>query len=204
MDDNKDQKKESDKENPRIANEGVLSNTACLHSHPIEDLDSKLKCNICFELPEDPVVTRCGHLYCWACLHTWLQRGSVECPVCKAGVSVNTVVPVYGSESDARSASRRIHPCLHSRSTTSSSKESEGCSQKNQTIPERPRAERLDPPQSSSSSSSAARHGLSWGMHSVQFGLFPFGIGVQFGSSGMMPHNVKLSFFFKLCNFFFF
>lgn len=27
------------------------------------------ECNICFDIPRDPVVTRCGHLYCWSCLY---------------------------------------------------------------------------------------------------------------------------------------
>src|SRR5271163_2259848 len=26
-------------------------------------------CNICFDNARDPVVTQCGHLYCWPCLH---------------------------------------------------------------------------------------------------------------------------------------
>ncbi|KAL6553108.1 E3 ubiquitin-protein ligase rma3 [Orobanche gracilis] len=26
------------------------------------------ECNICFELAQDPVITLCGHLYCWPCL----------------------------------------------------------------------------------------------------------------------------------------
>jgi len=32
-------------------------------------------CNICLESVQDPVVTRCGHLYCWACLYKWLEPG---------------------------------------------------------------------------------------------------------------------------------
>ncbi|CAI9767106.1 unnamed protein product [Fraxinus pennsylvanica] len=26
------------------------------------------ECNICFDLVQDPIVTRCGHLFCWPCL----------------------------------------------------------------------------------------------------------------------------------------
>ena len=44
------------------------------------------ECNICFDLAQNPVVTLCGHLYCWPCLYQWLQGHSYshECPVCKA------------------------------------------------------------------------------------------------------------------------
>ena len=55
-------------------------------------------CNICMEMASDPVVTLCGHLYCWPCLYRWLhtQRSVRTCPVCKAGVDRDKVIPVYG------------------------------------------------------------------------------------------------------------
>ncbi len=31
--------------------------------------DSCFDCNICLELASDPVITLCGHLYCWPCLY---------------------------------------------------------------------------------------------------------------------------------------
>lgn len=27
------------------------------------------ECNVCLELASEPVVTLCGHLYCWPCLY---------------------------------------------------------------------------------------------------------------------------------------
>uniref|UniRef100_A0A8C5XZC7 E3 ubiquitin-protein ligase RNF n=1 Tax=Microcebus murinus TaxID=30608 RepID=A0A8C5XZC7_MICMU len=46
----------------------------------------------------EAVVSVCGHLYCWPCLHQWLETRPErqECPVCKAGISRENVVPLYG------------------------------------------------------------------------------------------------------------
>lgn len=66
------------------------------------------ECNICFELAQDPIVTLCGHLFCWPCLYRWLHHHSQsqECPVCKALIQEDKLVPLYGrgkSSSDPRS-----------------------------------------------------------------------------------------------------
>ncbi|XP_010242928.1 PREDICTED: E3 ubiquitin-protein ligase RMA1H1-like [Nelumbo nucifera] len=64
-------------------------------------------CNICLDFALEPVVTLCGHLYCWPCIYKWihLQRASAstgleqqqpQCPVCKADISHKTLVPLYG------------------------------------------------------------------------------------------------------------
>ncbi|KAK4799741.1 hypothetical protein SAY86_025106 [Trapa natans] len=55
-------------------------------------------CNICFDLARDPVVTCCGHLFCWPCLYRWLHAHAEvkECPVCKGEVTVKNVTPIYG------------------------------------------------------------------------------------------------------------
>jgi hypothetical protein len=79
-------------------------------------VDSRFCCNICFEAVVEPVVTQCGHLYCWPCLYRWLEPGMQPeerlglgmlrrlpsfdssrrvCPVCKAPCSVPTLVPIY-------------------------------------------------------------------------------------------------------------
>lgn len=36
---------------------------------------SRFTCNICLDTVNEPVVTRCGHLYCWPCLYQWLEPG---------------------------------------------------------------------------------------------------------------------------------
>eukprot|EP00956_Cyclotella_meneghiniana_P019897 scaffold34567_cov66-Cyclotella_meneghiniana.AAC.3 len=38
--------------------------------------DNRFLCSICLEtVSDEPVVTRCGHLYCWTCLYPWLEPG---------------------------------------------------------------------------------------------------------------------------------
>ncbi|KAH0457223.1 hypothetical protein IEQ34_015130 [Dendrobium chrysotoxum] len=55
-------------------------------------------CNICFDIAKDPIVTSCGHLFCWPCLYQWLHVHSdhKECPVCKGEVSEANITPIYG------------------------------------------------------------------------------------------------------------
>jgi E3 ubiquitin-protein ligase RNF5 len=75
--------------------------------------DHSFICNICLVAPDQPVVTVCGHLYCWGCLYKWLgmHRDLSQCPVCKAGIelpggepSKAKVIPLYvnGRTSDPR------------------------------------------------------------------------------------------------------
>lgn len=69
-----------------------------------ENHDGCFDCNICLDFANDPVVTLCGHLYCWPCIYKWfhIQSASLssdefpQCPVCKAEVSHTTVIPLYG------------------------------------------------------------------------------------------------------------
>ncbi|KAL9236406.1 hypothetical protein vseg_011082 [Gypsophila vaccaria] len=76
---------------------------ASVHSTESGSSDSAFNCSICFESAHDPVVTLCGHLYCWACIFKWLhvQTSSSEpghqqaCPVCKASISDSSMIPLY-------------------------------------------------------------------------------------------------------------
>ncbi|KEP63468.1 UNVERIFIED_CONTAM: zinc finger, C3HC4 type (RING finger) domain-containing protein [Hammondia hammondi] len=124
--------------------------------------NTRFECNICFDEATDPVVTRCGHLFCWRCLHAWLRRGTNECPVCKAHTTARNVIPIYG-----RGAEK------HPRDTSETGDSGAGG------VPERPRAERPEPePQSRS----GASFGGGTGGATLSFGLFPFfGLGVTWG-----------------------
>ena len=37
-----------------------------------EDIGA-FECNICYEVAREPVVTLCGHLYCWPCIYRWVR-----------------------------------------------------------------------------------------------------------------------------------
>lgn len=80
-------------------------------------------CNICLDFVHDPVVTFCGHLYCWPCIYKWIHYQSVsaekldqqepQCPVCKAVVSKETLVPLYGrGQTTKHSEAKAPHPGL--------------------------------------------------------------------------------------------
>lgn len=60
--------------------------------------ESMFECNICLDTAKDAVVSMCGHLFCWPCLHQWLETRPRRqlCPVCKAAVSKDKVIPLYG------------------------------------------------------------------------------------------------------------
>ena len=34
-----------------------------------DDGPGEFDCNVCYETAREPVVTMCGHLYCWGCLY---------------------------------------------------------------------------------------------------------------------------------------
>lgn len=92
--------------------------------------DSAFMCNVCMEpvKDRDPVLTTCGHLYCWPCLHHWLSLdGKETCPVCSAVVRVDkNVIPVYINATD----------------DVDSNDESQDDGSKGDSIPSRPTAQR--------------------------------------------------------------
>eukprot|EP00268_Persea_americana_P022754 TRINITY_DN22576_c0_g1_i1.p1 TRINITY_DN22576_c0_g1~~TRINITY_DN22576_c0_g1_i1.p1 ORF type:complete len:744 (-),score=155.94 TRINITY_DN22576_c0_g1_i1:256-2487(-) len=59
---------------------------------------ANFECNICLDMAREPVVTLCGHLFCWPCLFQWLyiHCDHKECPVCKGEVTESNIIPIYG------------------------------------------------------------------------------------------------------------
>ncbi|XP_044512238.1 E3 ubiquitin-protein ligase RMA3-like isoform X2 [Mangifera indica] len=75
-------------------------------------------CNICLDSAHDPIVTLCGHLFCWACIYKWfhIQTSANEadkpqqnCPVCKANISLTSLVPLYGRGTSSSESESKKH-----------------------------------------------------------------------------------------------
>ncbi|KAG8364311.1 hypothetical protein BUALT_Bualt19G0115500 [Buddleja alternifolia] len=90
---------------------GISESMETSYSSDITGDPANFECNICFELSQEPIVTLCGHLYCWPCLYQWLQlhSHSHECPVCKAIIEEEKLIPIYGrGKTNCDPRSRRI------------------------------------------------------------------------------------------------
>ncbi|KAI5078082.1 hypothetical protein GOP47_0007906 [Adiantum capillus-veneris] len=89
----------------------------CISQHMSKNESSVTGCNfdcsICLEESREPVVTMCGHLFCWSCLHQWITIHSVleECPVCKTCVK-DKIIPLYGRGKTGltKLESKKVHP----------------------------------------------------------------------------------------------
>lgn len=77
-----------------------------------KDDESMYECNICLDPAKNAVVSMCGHLFCWPCLHQWLEiRPSRKlCPVCKAAIDKDKVIPLYGRNSSKQEDPREKLP----------------------------------------------------------------------------------------------
>ncbi|XP_059311498.1 uncharacterized protein LOC132063086 [Lycium ferocissimum] len=64
-----------------------------------DDGGSFFDCNICLEMAKEPVLTCCGHLYCWPCFYQlpYVDSTTKECPACKGEVADANVTPIYGN-----------------------------------------------------------------------------------------------------------
>ncbi|XP_010099230.2 uncharacterized protein LOC21393474 [Morus notabilis] len=56
-------------------------------------------CNVCFDMAVEPILTCCGHLFCWPCFYNLPYDHSdvKECPVCGGEVTDAGLVPIYGN-----------------------------------------------------------------------------------------------------------
>ncbi|KAJ6984303.1 hypothetical protein NC653_022539 [Populus alba x Populus x berolinensis] len=60
---------------------------------------SVFDCNICLDMAQDPVLTCCGHLFCWPCFYqlSYVYSNVKECPVCMEEVTDTSLIPIYGN-----------------------------------------------------------------------------------------------------------
>ncbi|PAA89340.1 hypothetical protein BOX15_Mlig003093g1 [Macrostomum lignano] len=112
----------------------------------------QFECNICLETATEPVVSHCGHLFCWACVYRWMetQGRSPSCPVCKSGISRDKVIPLYGRGGSGNTTDPRSR------------------------VPPRPQGQRSEP------EAGGGLHGFADGLFGQQHGgtfQFTFGIG---------------------------
>ena len=80
-------------------------------SSPDDGEGNYFACNICLDTASDPVLTLCGHLYCWPCIYQWMEARGVQasCPVCKVQLSEERILPVYGRGRTPRASDPRPH-----------------------------------------------------------------------------------------------
>ncbi|VDN57186.1 unnamed protein product [Dracunculus medinensis] len=124
----------------------------------------RFECNICLDVARDAVVSMCGHLFCWPCLHQWLDTRPIRqlCPVCKSAISRDKVIPLYGrggNETDPR-----------------------------EKVPPRPRGQRTEAPQGGFQGFPGFQWGGDNGGGGVQFsmgiGVFPISFFASFFNAG--------------------
>ncbi|KAI6240058.1 RING-type E3 ubiquitin transferase [Aphelenchoides fujianensis] len=74
--------------------------------------NSRFECNICLDIARDAVISMCGHLFCWPCLHQWLMTRPNQplCPVCKSTVSRDKVIPLYGRSGNDADPRDKVPP----------------------------------------------------------------------------------------------
>jgi E3 ubiquitin-protein ligase RNF5 len=72
---------------------------------------SLFDCHICFDSPNDPVVTPCGHLYCWSCIYKWMvaHPECPSCPLCKSSIDKDKIIPIYGRNEEDKVDPRTKH-----------------------------------------------------------------------------------------------
>jgi hypothetical protein len=147
--------------------------------------DAKFTCRICLDSPEQPVVTVCGHLFCWNCIYRWIDRGRAtpQCPVCRAVIEMP----------DGHPERARVVPLYVDTSM-------EGQDPRATTAPPRPQGERPEAPQRVGSGRDFLHDffgvGGGGGGHNVSFGfgMFPglflnFSMGNGFGFGGFGGGN---------------
>ncbi|XP_050219966.1 uncharacterized protein LOC126670309 [Mercurialis annua] len=67
-------------------------------------------CNICLNNAREPILTQCGHLFCWSCFHhlSYVHLNVKECPACMGEVTDASVIPIYGNGNNTKSEKSKL------------------------------------------------------------------------------------------------
>jgi hypothetical protein len=105
-----------------------MDNSNFEENHNGNKTESKhlFECYICLDIPKSPVAVTCGHIFCWKCLQSWISgKTKLECPVCRNGIDMNRVIPLYSNthhgqsnngDVDDRPKVERIAPVVNNQS----------------------------------------------------------------------------------------
>lgn len=78
----------------------VLTAMSLFKSRKVQNLDvhsdepitqSSGKCSLCLEPRKNTSLSFCGHLFCWYCIHEWLQTNDF-CPICRKTLNSRKIV----------------------------------------------------------------------------------------------------------------
>ncbi|KAJ0037573.1 hypothetical protein Pint_24110 [Pistacia integerrima] len=71
-------------------------------------------CNICLHSARDPILTCCGHLFCWLCFYQvpYIYSYVKECPVCNGDVKDSSIIPIYGNGDNDNARKTKFRECL--------------------------------------------------------------------------------------------
>ncbi len=113
---------------------------------------SDYECSICLDIAKEPVVSKCGHLFCWPCIYSW-NLHKKTCPNCNNLLeNEKDFIPIYNKNQNSNNTNRFK-------------------------IPERPKGER-NINDSSSSSSSDFSFGSGFDFNILN--IFGLGLGLPF------------------------
>ena len=61
------------------------------------------ECPICLNNARLPIVTKCGHIFCWECIKGWVKtKGKSECPICKERIKLEEVIKLYSGDNQVK------------------------------------------------------------------------------------------------------
>jgi hypothetical protein len=70
--------------------DGTTTTSTAIMDHP-------LTCPICYDIPLQPVITPCQHIFCYTCIETQLQHNSI-CPIDRNALTLQQIANLTGTE----------------------------------------------------------------------------------------------------------